>query len=127
MNKVTGLLIGAYAVSVIFSAVEWDYTNRYDFFPLFDGYAGWDGKMPLATYVYHYCQYAVIMMIVYAAWLASGYKIFQVVFWLEFLDIIDYALRYNHTWFTVYGFDVEYNHFKLITLLYFVEKYGDSK
>src|SRR5687767_2031466 len=98
------ILVGAYLVDLIYTLVEWDFNNRYSFFPFFHGYEGWDGKMALGSYVYYYCQHVCLMMIFYAVYLISGWRFLMVLFWVELADLVDYMLIYHEGWFRIGSF-----------------------
>lgn len=121
------LVVSSFLVGLIYDLVDLDWKTQKDFFPFFDGYNGWDGKMSLANYVYGYCGHAVMLMIWSVLIIDSGRKIYQVCFILETIDLIDYALRYNYTWFTVFDCPIEYNHFKVLSVtLCAIKYYGND-
>lgn len=113
-NKVLALVVGSYLVDVIYTMVEWDFQKTYSFFPFFHGHSGWDGRMALGSYVYFYCQHVCVMMLLWAAYLASGMRFLKYVFWVEFADLIDYALCYHEKWLTINGFDFEFSYAKIL-------------
>jgi len=125
-NRIFWLICGAYVIDVLFDLSP-RFEERYDFFPFFDGYDGWDGKMTLQNYVYGYCQHVFLIMILHAVHLHTSRRYWDWLMWLEVLDAVDYALHYNHTLFTIHGFDVEFNYFKFLALVYLTHKeYGTS-
>lgn len=117
--KALALIVGSYLVGVIFTLVEWDFAKQYSFFPFFHGHSGWDGKMALGTYVYYICEHASAMMIFYACYLVCGWRILNVLFWVEFADLIDYLLCYHEAWFKIRGFEFEFNYIKIATVCIF--------
>lgn len=121
-TKIICLLVGAYLVDLIYTLVEWDFHRTYSFFPFFHGHSGWDGKMALGTYVYFYCQRVALMMIIWASFLASGFRFFKILFWIELLDLIDFAMCYNEQWFSIRGFSFEFNYLKIGILIYFAAR-----
>lgn len=116
-HRIFWIICGAYLVDVIFDLsprVE----GKYDFFPFFDGYDGWYGKMTLHNYVYGYCQHAFLVMIFHAVYVHTGRKFWEWLMWLEIVDVIDYALHYNHTLFMLFGHSIEFNYFKFVAVVY---------
>jgi hypothetical protein len=111
------LIAAAYLIDVIFDLVPGD-AERYSFFPFFHGYGQWDGKMTLQNYVYGYCQHAFLIMIFHAVYVHTGRKFWEWLMWLEVVDVIDYALHYNHTLFSLFGHSIEFNYFKFMAVLY---------
>lgn len=123
---ILSIIAGAYMVDLVFDLVPGD-ANRYDFFPFFDGYGAWDGRMTLQNYVYGYCQHVFLIMIFQAVYLHTNRKFWELLMWLEFVDMIFYALCYNHTIFTIFGHSIEFNYFKFVAVLYFTHReYGTS-
>jgi hypothetical protein len=101
------------------------FDGQYSFFPFFHGYDGWDGQMTLQNYVYGYCQHVFLIMILHAVYLQTGRRYWDLLMWLEIVDVIDYALHYNHTIFSVLGHSVEFNFFKFMAVLYLTHReYG---
>lgn len=98
-----------------------------DFFPLFDGYGNWNGKMTLHNYVYGYCQHVFLIMIFHAVYVHTGRKYWEWLMWLEVVDSIDYAIHYNHTIFHLFGHGIDFNYFKFLAVLYFTHReYGTT-
>jgi hypothetical protein len=136
MNKHTKILLilaGSYLVGLLFTLVELDSQVKKSFFPFFHGICYqngvcWDGKMSLANYVYGYAETVVKCMILLDAFYSSGMKIFRVCFVLEVIDLIDYILLYNSTWFTIGTFHFEYNYLKVGIISYFIARdfYGED-
>lgn len=113
-------LLGSYIVDLIYTLVEWDFGKKYYFFPFFHGYDGWDGSMALGSYVYYYCQHVSLMMIYWGCFLFSGWKFIRVLFWVEFLDLIDYMLCYHEAWLVMIdGFQFDFNYLKLGIIFYY--------
>ena len=127
-NKVAILIVSSFAVSALFTLIPWDDEVRHSFFPFFHGHGSWNGQMTTENYVYGYLETIGIMILFTILYIETGRKIYKVCWVLHLIDLIDYALLYNHTWFTVLGYPVEYNHFKFVIALYFTHKeYGDSE
>lgn len=125
-SRIIWLICGAYIVDVLFDLSP-RFESRYDFFPFFDGYDGWDGKMTLQNYVYGYCQHVFLIMIFHAVYVHTGRKFWECLMWLEIVDVVDYALHYNHTLFTLFGHSIEFNYFKFVAVVYLTHReYGTS-
>lgn len=123
-DKIILLVCGAYIVDVVFDLIHWD-GPRQSFFPFFHGYGDWDGKMTLQNYVYGYCQHVFLIMIFHAVYVHTGRKYWDWLMWLEVIDVVDYALHYNHTLFVLFGHSIEYNYFKFVAVLYLTHReYG---
>lgn len=119
--------IGIFAVAVIFTLYPWTDENKYSFFPFFHGSDGWDGKMTKENWCYGACGHVAWQLGFRLMTLETGKKIYHVCFVLETIAIIDYVLRYNFTWFSIGGFDIEYNIIEFIIILYFAHKqYGNT-
>ena len=123
-ERVLWLICGAYVIDVIFDLVPAN-DHRYSFFPFFHGYGGWDGKMTLQNYVYGYCQHVFLIVIFHAVYVHTGRKFWESLMWLEIVDLIDYALHYNHTFFTLFRHGIDFNYFKFVAVLYLTHlEYG---
>lgn len=123
-ERVLWLICGAYVIDVIFDLVPAN-DHRYSFFPFFHGYGGWDGKMTLQNYVYGYCQHVFLIVIFHAVYVHTGRKFWESLMWLEIVDLIDYALHYNHTLFTLFRHGIDFNYFKFVAVLYLTHlEYG---
>lgn len=124
VHKIILLLVCSYFIDLIYTLVEWDFNNRYYFFPFFHGYDGWDGKMALGSYVYYYCQHVCLMMVFYAFYLLSGWRFVLVMFWVEAADLVDYMACYHEAWFKLPGFWIfeeiqfEFNYVKLAIIVW---------
>lgn len=117
-SKILLLVYCSFLVEILFNLIPYS-ANQYHFFPFFDGYTGWDGAMTLQTYVHKFCSHVSRLMIFYAFYLEIRRPALQVIFWLEFLDLIDFVLCYNYKWFTWLGYGVEFNDvtFVIISIL----------
>lgn len=123
-DKIILLICVAYLVDVIFDLIHWS-GQQQSFFPFFHGYGDWDGKMTLQNYVYGYCQHVFLIMIFHAVYVHTGRKYWDWLMWLEVIDVVDYALHYNHTLFVLFGHSIEYNYFKFVAVLYLTHReYG---
>lgn len=78
--------------------------------------AEWDGKLYVSSYVYNYCVNISAMCVFYAAWLASGFRIFNVMLWLTLGKIIDYAIHFGYPIFHIFGLPVEYIHIAIFII-----------
>jgi len=118
---ILSLIAGAYIVDLIFDLVPGD-AERYDFFPFFDGYGAWDGRMTLQNYVYGYCQHVFLIMIFHAVYIHTGRRFWEWLMWLEVIDMLFYATYYNHTLFRLFGHSIEFNYFKFVAVLYLTNR-----
>jgi hypothetical protein len=118
--------MGSYVVDLLFDLVPAGGPQK-DFFPFFDGTERWDGKMSLDHYIYGYCGHVSTMMRIYAATMTPDPRLLTGLFWLEFIDLICYALNYNYTLFTVFGYGIEYNHFQFFGAFILLKVYGKSE
>jgi len=125
-NKILTLLIVSAVVDLLFTAVQWDHDTLYRFYhpAIFHGWGNWDGRMTLPSYVYHYCEHVSRLCMALAAYLASRCRVFLFYWYLEFADMIDFAIHYNHTIFMVRNYAVEFNHFKILGLITYIYLYG---
>lgn len=120
-ERVMWLVCGAFLIDLIFDLAP-DAEVKRSFFPFFHGYGNWDGRMTLQNYVYGYCQHAFLVMIFHAVYLHTGRKFWEYLMWLEIVDVIDYALHYNHTLFTLFGHSIEFNYFKFVAVVYLTHR-----
>lgn len=80
-------------------------------------------ELSLKTHAYFAFDHVSKIMLLYALALALPFTV--VLFWLELIDLIDYLVCYNSTWFTIFDYGFEYNDFKLIIVcLWMVWKLG---
>lgn len=115
-NKIIAAIVGSYLVGFLYDIIELESETKRSFFPFFTGYNGWDGKVTLSVYVYFYCEGVSRALIMYAAYVASGFRLFALMVWLEIADLINYALFYSHTIFHIFGYSVEFNHIKFVII-----------
>lgn len=126
------LLIFSMAIMVLYT-ISRDHisgmANRYDFFS-WTGYQFvkptevWDGKLYLSSYVYNYCVSLSVMCVLYSAYLASGFRIFNVAFWLTLGKIFDYAIHFGYPICHLFGYPLEYIHFAIVTLTLYAIRYA---
>lgn len=125
-HKIVAVILLAYLVGVFFDLLPGD-GPQYSFFPFYHGQQGWDGKMTLQNYVYGYCEHCFTILIFYAVYLHTGRNFWSYLMWLEVGAVVDYALTYNSTLFTVGEFEVEYNALRFPLVLYLtIYEYGNS-
>lgn len=117
-DKILALFVGAYFVDLLFDAAHYGSQEKKSFFPFFHGFEDWDGKMTLENYVYGYAINVYRMMMFRVFYQVSGREFFMNMVVIEFMDLVDYMLIYNHTWINVKGIDFEFNYIKLGLIVY---------
>lgn len=122
MIKPVIILACSFLVGLLFNLIP--VSNPANYF-LFGGV-----EISLKTHAYFACDHISRMLLFWALmWLPI--KGIQVLFWVEFIDLIDYLVCYNGTWFNLLGYSVEYNDFKITIVIIFtvqtIWKYLQSK
>jgi hypothetical protein len=112
--KVFWWLAASFVVGLLFDLIPFAPSQPKKLFAFVDGR---DFGMTLEWYVYLAGEKISRMMIFYALFLATGFRIVQVFLWLEVLDLVDFMLLANKPWFQILGFDVEFNHWKLCIIV----------
>lgn len=110
MERETKILVIVYCsflVSMLFSLIPKS-TVTYDLFLFYDI------KLSAQTYVYFFCEHISRLMIFYAFYLVILRPELRIIFWLEVIDLIDFSLTYNETWFKILGYALEFNDIKLV-------------
>lgn len=107
--KISILIYCSFLITMLFSLIPHS-SDTYSFFMFFNI------KLSLQTYTYFFCEHISKMMIFYAFYIAYPRRELLIVFWIETLDLFDFTLIYNETWFRVLNFPVEYNDIKFILI-----------
>lgn len=126
--KVYGALMLSMIVWTLWTLLKNPLEHRGDFFTWFGhqfvkpiGKPGdadyWDGKFYFSSYTFYYCVYISILLTCFAAYVASGFRIFSVMAWLWFGCIIDYAIHCGYPFYFLFGFPLVYLHFALVVFL----------
>lgn len=102
-----------FLVTMLFSLVPYS-DERYDWFLFYDI------KLTFQTYVYFYGEHLSRMMIFYAFFVATERRELLIIFLVEAFDLIDFALTYNETWFSILNYPVEYNDITLLLMFYLI-------
>jgi hypothetical protein len=113
-TKVFWLLAASFVVGLLFDLIPFAPAQPQKLFVFVDGR---DFGMTLEWYAYLAGEKISRMLIFYAFFLATGFRIVQVFLWLEVFDLVDFMLIANKPWFQILGFDVEYNHWKLCIIV----------
>jgi hypothetical protein len=113
-TKVFWLLAASFVVGLLFDLIPFAPAQPQKLFVFVDGR---DFGMTLEWYAYLAGEKISRMLILYAFFLATGFRIVQVFLWLEVFDLVDFMLIANKPWFQILGFDVEYNHWKLCIIV----------
>lgn len=113
-TKVFWLLAASFVVGLLFDLIPFAPAQPQKLFAFVDGR---DFGMTLEWYVYLAGEKISRMMIFYAFFLATGFRIVQVFLWLEVLDLVDFMLVANKPWFQILSYDVELNHIKLCIIV----------
>lgn len=71
-----------------------------------------DQEITLEWYVYLAGEKIARMIIFYAFFVATKFKIVNLFFWIECIDLVDFMLWMNRPWFQILSFDVEFNTLK---------------
>lgn len=116
------LICGAYAADLFFDLASVGNETKMSFFPFFHGYEDWDGKMTAENYIYGYSLNLWRIMIFRAVYLMTDSDLFLGLVDVETLDLIDFILIYNHTWFTLNGFEFEFNYIKIGLVAYLIRR-----
>jgi hypothetical protein len=104
INKFILLIAFSYLVGVAFSFVPKGVEKNY--------FLVGGEEMYFKTWAYYAFEHVSRMMFIYAIILLFPGA--WILFWVEFIDLIDYLICYNETWFTAFDHNFEYNDFKLI-------------
>lgn len=93
-----------------------DNTYAKDYFPLYDI------KLTFQTYVYFICEHLTFIVLTYI--IASEARKYRqaltVFFYLQVLDLVDYLLTYNTTWFKIGSIPITMNSLSFLIFGLFV-------
>lgn len=105
--KVLLIVYCSFLVTMLFSLIPKS-DEKFDLFLLYDK------QISMQSYAYYFCEHISKTMIFYALWMAYQRVELRIVFFMEVIDLIDFVIIYNETWFKVLGFSLEYNDIKLV-------------
>jgi hypothetical protein len=77
-----------------------------------------DREIHLEDYCYYLWQHGIMVVLFHVIHVeAKNYKLFfQCAFWYQVIDLLDYILNYNSTWFNVGAFPISCNTVSAIAL-----------
>lgn len=104
--KVFWLLALSFLVGLLFDLIPFAPAQPQKLFILSDS------EITLEWYVYLAGEKIARMIIFYAFFLATKFKIVNLFFWIECIDLIDFMFWMNRPWFQILSFDVEFNTLK---------------
>lgn len=104
--KVFWLLALSFLVGLLFDLIPFAPAQPQKLFILSDS------EITLEWYVYLAGEKIARMIIFYAFFVATKFKIVNLFFWIECIDLIDFMLWMNRPWFQILSFDVEFNTLK---------------
>lgn len=117
-TKVFWLLAASFLVGLLFDLIPFVPAQPQKLFLLVDGR---DYGMTLEWYVYLCGEKLSRMLIFYAFYIVSKFKIVNLFFVLECLDLVDFMVIMNKPWFhfLAFGYDVpfEFNTLKLCAII----------
>lgn len=128
--KIYGAILLSMVVWTLWSLLKDPLEHRGDFFS-WTGYqfvkpigvkgqpGYWDGLFYFSSYTFYYCVFISMWLTSFAAYVASGFRIFSVMAWLWSGAVIDYAIHCSLPFGFVFGFPVVYLHFALVVFLIF--------
>lgn len=106
-DKIVIILCFSYIVGLLFNLVPETSPKNYFLFG--------EVELSLKTHAYFAFDHLSKMMLIYVIAVILPYA--AILFWLEFIDLLDYLACYNSTWFTIFDYGFEYNDFKLIIVI----------
>lgn len=116
-GKIIILLASSYVIGLMFDLIPFAPAAPQRLFLLFDGRTV---GMTLEYYVYFCGEHLSRMAIFYAFFLATGWALIDKLFIIEFMDLIDFQMIYNRPWLHILEYGIEFNHFKLCLISYFI-------